>query len=57
MFLSNKLIYGDRLRCGSDVTAKRSLVLPDRQFLLALHDGKSSCHTDGCWLERLMSER
>lgn len=56
MALSNKLIYGDRLRCGSETVAKRSLVLPDRTFLRAMHRG-NQCHSQGCWIEKLMSER
>jgi hypothetical protein len=58
MLLSNKLIYGDRLRCGSDTVAKRRLVLPNPNFLGDVHrNGKSSCSSDRCWLQRLMSER
>ncbi|KAF8066980.1 AAA domain-containing protein [Lyophyllum atratum] len=56
MVLSNKLIYGDRLRCGSDEIARRSLVLPSRAFLNGLHAGSPPCHSDGCWIEALMSE-
>ncbi|KAK0443455.1 AAA domain-containing protein [Armillaria borealis] len=56
MMLSNKLIYGDRLRCGSQAVANRSLVLPNRNFLKAIHGGKSTCHRNGCWIEQLMSE-
>lgn len=56
MTLSNKLIYGDRLRCGSEAVARRSLVLPDRTFLHSLH-ADSHCHVDSCWIGTLMSER
>lgn len=54
MLLSNKLIYSDRLRCGSKAVAESTLVLPDREAL----DG---CHTDGCrirgcWVERVLDE-
>ncbi|KAK0186636.1 DNA replication factor Dna2-domain-containing protein [Armillaria mellea] len=56
MMLSNKLIYGDRLRCGSQAVAKRSLVLPNRNFMKAIHGGKLTCHRNGCWIEQLMSE-
>ncbi|PBK88865.1 Dna2-domain-containing protein [Armillaria gallica] len=56
MMLSNKLIYGDRLRCGSQAVANRSLVLPNRNFLKAVHGGKLTCHRNGCWIEQLMSE-
>ncbi|KAJ7134639.1 Dna2-domain-containing protein [Mycena epipterygia] len=55
MTLSNKLIYGNRLRCGSEAVAKQTLVLPDRKFLNGLHAGKP-CHSTGCWLDVLMSE-
>ncbi|KAJ6585002.1 DNA replication factor Dna2-domain-containing protein [Mycena capillaripes] len=55
MTLSNKLIYGDRLRCGSAAVANQRLVLPDRKFLNTIHIGKA-CHSDGCWIDRLMSE-
>lgn len=57
MMLSNKLIYGDRLRCGSQAVANRSLVLPNRNFLKAIHGGKLTCHRNGCWIEQIMSER
>ncbi|KAF9458560.1 DNA replication factor Dna2-domain-containing protein [Collybia nuda] len=57
MVLSNKLIYGDRLRCGSEKVAHQSLELPDRTFLDSLHESIASCHPDGCWLEKLMAER
>jgi DNA replication ATP-dependent helicase Dna2 len=56
MTLSNKLIYGDRLTCGSEAVANQSLVLPDTRFLDKMHIAKS-CHADGCWIDRLMAER
>lgn len=56
MTLSNKLIYGDRLTCGSEAVANQSLVLPDTRFLDNMHIAKS-CHADGCWIDRLMAER
>ncbi|KAJ7212100.1 DNA replication factor Dna2-domain-containing protein, partial [Mycena pura] len=55
MTLSNKLVYGDRLKCGSEVVANQTLVLPDRKFLDSLHIGQA-CHSTGCWIEQLMSE-
>ncbi|KAJ7044139.1 Dna2-domain-containing protein [Mycena alexandri] len=55
MTLSNRLVYGDRLRCGSEAVARQSLVLPDRGFLQNMHVGKA-CHSDGCWIDRLMAE-
>ncbi|EJT99626.1 Dna2-domain-containing protein [Dacryopinax primogenitus] len=54
MLLSNRLIYNDRLQCGSEETARRSLVLKDKSPLAALHTG-GPC--DGCWLEALLDER
>ncbi|KAG7440565.1 Dna2-domain-containing protein [Guyanagaster necrorhizus] len=56
MMLSNKLIYGDRLRCGSQAVANHSLVLPNRDFLKGIHGGKLSCHSSDCWIEQLMSK-
>ncbi|KAJ7784549.1 DNA replication factor Dna2-domain-containing protein [Mycena metata] len=55
MTLSNRLVYGDRLRCGSEAVARQSLVLPDRGFLQNMHAAKA-CHSDGCWIEGLMAE-
>ncbi|KAJ6559180.1 DNA replication factor Dna2-domain-containing protein [Mycena vulgaris] len=55
MTLSNRLIYGDRLRCGSEAIAQQTLTLPDRTFLRSIHAGKP-CHSSGCWIEKLMSE-
>ncbi|KAG6902436.1 hypothetical protein C0995_016615 [Termitomyces sp. Mi166 len=56
MLLSNKLIYSDRLRCGSNSIAQQSLVLPNREFLRSLHTKASSSCSEGCWMETLMSE-
>ncbi|KAF7346336.1 DNA replication helicase [Mycena sanguinolenta] len=55
MTLSNKLIYGDRLTCGSEEVANQSLVLPDTKFLDNMHIGRS-CHADGCWIDRIMAQ-
>jgi DNA replication ATP-dependent helicase Dna2 len=58
MLLSNRLIYHDRLRCGSDEVAQRRLVLPDRSFLERLHVGELKSESSGdCWLEKLADER
>lgn len=58
MLLSNKLIYNDRLRCGSEAVAKRSLQLPDPSQLHKLHSSAGSpCRRDACWLAKLMDER
>ncbi|KAF7298895.1 DNA replication helicase [Mycena indigotica] len=55
MTLSNRLIYNNKLRCGSDEVARQSLVLPDRTFMDGLHKG-TMCHSKGCWLDCLMAE-
>ncbi|KZT00075.1 Dna2-domain-containing protein [Laetiporus sulphureus 93-53] len=60
MALSNKLIYSDRLRCGSEAVATRSLVVPNRPFLRGLHTASGlPCQRSkgGCWLSRLLDER
>ncbi|KAH7929561.1 Dna2-domain-containing protein [Leucogyrophana mollusca] len=56
MELSNKLIYGGRLRCGSDTVAKRCLVLPSRTFVESLRSGACICRHGECWLEQILSE-
>lgn len=56
MLLSNRLIYGDRLRCGSSEVAKRSLVLPNSAFLAKMH-GSSTCPREACWIEHLLDEK
>ncbi|KAI0368547.1 Dna2-domain-containing protein [Pilatotrama ljubarskyi] len=55
MLLSNKLIYSDRLKCGSDEVARRTLSLPNEKFLSFLHT-KSRCQETGCWMKKLVSE-
>ncbi|KAI0339345.1 Dna2-domain-containing protein [Trametopsis cervina] len=56
MLLSNKLIYNDRLRCGSKSVASRSLRLPNPSFLDVMHASYHSppCHPDSCWIEQLL---
>ena len=56
MLLSNKLIYSDRLRCGSEEVARRGLKLPDPAFLAKMHES-STCPAEGCWIERLLDEK
>jgi len=56
MQLSNKLIYGDRLRCGSEEVAKRTLVLPNKFMTDKLDPGMCLCE-ESCWLRYLLSER
>lgn len=58
MLLSNKLVYGDRLLCGSEAVAKRSLVLPDKRFIDTLREvGGCLCDDGQCWLGRLLDEK
>lgn len=56
MLLSNKLIYGDRLKCGSKAVADQTLKLPNRSQVDSMHQTES-CRASGCWLQRLMNER
>ena len=57
MLLSNRLIYGDRLKCGNEEVARRTLVLPDGgKYLRKMHVDKPTCGTD-CWMNSLLSER
>ena len=56
MLLSNKLIYSDRLRCGTKEVAQRGLVLPDPTFVRSLHDD-DPCSTEQCWIEYLLDEK
>ncbi|KAF8634708.1 hypothetical protein AX15_000763 [Amanita polypyramis BW_CC] len=68
MLLSNKLIYGDRLRCGNKKVAKQSLDIANRSFVKKLHGvGKQGClaqfelerngisEEGACWLRRLLT--
>ena len=56
MLLSNKLIYSDRLKCGSEAVASQSLLLPNESFLQTLHK-RSPCENSGCWMSKLMNDR
>lgn len=54
MSLSNRLIYGNRLKCGSEEVAKQELVLPvdlTEVFLGTVGVGSSG------WLEDLMNPK
>ncbi|KAI1798471.1 Dna2-domain-containing protein [Ganoderma leucocontextum] len=55
MLLSNKLIYSNRLKCGSDAVASQSLKLSRENFLEVLHT-RSTCRDAHCWMGKLMSE-
>ena len=56
MLLSNKLIYSNRLKCGSDAVASQRLKLPSEKFLAFLHT-RSICRDAHCWIGQLMNER
>ena len=56
MLLSNKLIYSNRLKCGSEAVAARSLKLPNDSFLSSLH-ARSTCRKATCWMSKLMDKR
>ena len=57
MLLSNKLIYSNRLRCGSKTIASQSLRLPKKSEYMALLHSKSTCRDYECWISKLMDER
>ncbi|KAH9914176.1 Dna2-domain-containing protein [Epithele typhae] len=54
MLLSNRLIYSDRLKCGSSTVASQTLKLSNPGFVDFLH-AKSACRR-ACWMQRLMNE-
>ncbi|KAH7884747.1 Dna2-domain-containing protein [Phlebopus sp. FC_14] len=57
MRLCNRLIYGDRLRCGSEEVARRTLKVADWTFVRGLRGGGAcSCEEGKCWLEYLLDE-
>jgi len=56
MQLSNKLIYGDRLQCGSEEVAKRTLILPNNCMMGNLDPNTCLCE-GSCWLRYILSER
>jgi DNA replication ATP-dependent helicase Dna2 len=53
MLLSNRLVYEDRLKCGSDQVAKQGLVIPNLQPCSAWCDASCGCD---CWVRHLMKE-
>jgi DNA replication ATP-dependent helicase Dna2 len=53
MLLSNRLVYENRLKCGSDKVARQGLVIPDSKPCSAWCD--ASCGSD-CWLKQLLLE-
>ena len=55
MTLSNKLIYSDRLRCGSPEVASQGLKILSRNYLARLHPN-STCDRRDCWLDRVLDD-
>lgn len=49
MLLSNKLIYGDRLKSGSQSVAEQTLDFPSQS--------KLECEQATCWLQHLMHQK
>ncbi|KAG8995284.1 Tripartite DNA replication factor [Tulasnella sp. JGI-2019a] len=60
MLLSNKLIYGDRLICGSKEVAERTLRIPNPNGMRQLHlrgpRDPAACGNGQCWIESLLDE-
>lgn len=55
MLLSNRLIYENRLRCGSEAVAAQALELPARKTCREVVP-TSRCGAD-CWVQHLVDER
>jgi hypothetical protein len=53
MLLSNRLVYENRLKCGSDKVARQGLVVPDSKPCSSWCD--ASCGSD-CWLRHILRE-
>jgi DNA replication ATP-dependent helicase Dna2 len=54
MHLSNRLIYENRLRCGSEQVARQALILRDRKTCADM--GASTCGP-ACWVQDMLGER
>ena len=60
MAVSNELIYGGRLRCGSEEVRGRGLRLGDGGvWVKELHqrEGERPCVSRGCWVEKVLEEK
>lgn len=51
MLLSNRLIYENRLKCGSTEVAKQGLTIPRPHI-----GDEEGCRSRECWIEQLMLE-
>lgn len=56
MLLSNTLIYGDKLKCGTEAVAKQALKLPIPWKDAAQESGDHECQDGNCWLGHLLKE-
>lgn len=58
MLLSNRLIYEDKLKCGSEKVAQQRLVLPRQVPCGEVFDDQATCPSDTatCWIQDLMTE-
>lgn len=54
MLLSNRLVYDNRLKCGSVEVAQRSLVIPNKQKESCLCNDRGE---HSCWIQKLLDER
>lgn len=54
MFLSNSLVYNNRLRCGSEAVATRTLDIPDREPLRNAHSNSLCSGGKDCWIETVL---
>ena len=55
MTISNRLVYNNKLRCGSELVAQRGLKLSDHALLGSLHT--TECQKSKCWMDHLLLER
>lgn len=55
MLLSNRLIYEDKLKCGSETVAQQALALPRQQSCQSMSDDSPSC-PETCWIQDLLKE-
>lgn len=53
MLLANELVYGGRLRCGTDAVARSRLVLPSLATFHSSH-AESAPNCSQCWLAKVL---
>jgi DNA replication ATP-dependent helicase Dna2 len=61
MTLSNRLIYGERLRCGSEAVRTRKLTIPKwnavKRLCRRAECARGGQKPQGCWLHQLLDEK